>query len=119
MLKRKQKGFTLIELLVVISILTVMALVAIPNVMSMIGIGDLAVANIEADTVRVAVLAWSIENDHDMPSGDISPEDLGGLAPYIDRDIVGLYSIIDGAITGTGGWDRLEWEDDKWIKSES
>ncbi len=118
MLKRKQKGFTLIELLVVIAILSVLALVAIPSIMGLMGIGDEAIANTEASTVRVAILAWSVENDNAIANGEVGPDDLGGLDPYIDKDLRGSYTIVDGDITDASGWERLEWQDDHWVKSE-
>jgi type IV pilus assembly protein PilA len=107
---KKQSGFTLIELLVVIAILGVVAVVALPNVLSFIGSGQVEAANVEAHTVQVAVTAYMVDN------GGQVPDSLGQLD--IIGQVKGTYQFNqDGSITGTGGWDGLEWQSGRWVKS--
>lgn len=112
---RNQKGFTLVELLIVVAILGVLAAVIIPNLGKMIGAGDVAAANTEADIVRTASLAYKTEHGS-YPAGNYGKDNIGVLDDYIDKNLSGSYNINnEGDIAGVGGWDLI-WVDGVWRK---
>ena len=112
-MKKGQKGFTLIELLIVVAILGILAAVALPNLSRFITTGNIAAANSEAGAVKMAVMAYSADNDGTMPSSTTS------LVGYLSGVMKGAYTInSDGSVTGTGGWTGLTWTNGKWVKSQ-
>lgn len=106
------KGFTLIELLIVVAILGVLVALIVPNLISFIGTGDLAAANTEVNVLNTAITAYIADYN------GINPESMEDLEYYIKGEIIGEYEIEDGTIVGIGGWDRLEWQDHKWVKTD-
>ena len=84
--KAGQKGFTLIELLVVITILGVLAAVAIPQLVQFMNRGKTEAANTELAIVQTAVTAYMADNGGTVPT---STDDLTaylvsalGYGPY-------------------------------------
>jgi prepilin-type N-terminal cleavage/methylation domain-containing protein len=73
---KSEKGFTLIELLVVIAILGVLAAVAIPNIVGLMGKGAEEAATAEQGTIALAVSIYMYENDGAVPA------DLATLVGY-------------------------------------
>lgn len=110
--RKGQLGFTLIELLVVVAILGVLALVVVPNVAKFIGTGNVEAANVEANTVLVAVTAYMAEHDGAIP------ETTDDVQEYMMRQLKGTYSINQSTATiaGTGGWEGLVWSEGRWIR---
>ena len=101
---KSQKGFTLIELLVVISILGILAAVAVPNVAKFIGRGNLEAANMELSTVETAVAAYMVDNSGAAPTGT------GNLTSYLSKPLKGTYTIAaDGSVTGVT-YPNLTWD---------
>jgi prepilin-type N-terminal cleavage/methylation domain-containing protein len=76
-LKVGQKGFTLIELLVVITILGVLAAVAIPQLVQFMNRGQTEAAKTELSIVQTAVTAYSAEHN------GIYPDSVDDLSDYI------------------------------------
>jgi len=107
-LHRGEKGFTLIELLVVISILGVIAAVAIPNITKFMGSGKSEAAKTELANVQTAVTAYMYDNEGALPAAD--PVTGGIITILIDDYIIGglaacefgVYSVADdGEVTTT------------------
>lgn len=93
-----EKGFTLIELLVVVAILGVLAAVVVPNVGKFMGSGTVEAANTEARNVRMAVLAYMVDNSLSEITGG------GSVGPGSDDDIGPIppnTSTVKSFITGT------------------
>lgn len=108
---KRQKGFTLIELLIVIAILGMLVAVVAPNVSQYLGRGRVEAANIEASTVRTAVMTYVADKD------GVAPDSTDDVAEYFIGTLKGQYDIADdGDITGTGGWTGLIWSNGKWVK---
>lgn len=63
---QSQKGFTLIELLVVVSILGAMTVIAVPNVLKLVGEGNDEAKAAELHNVTVAVTA-ALSSSSSMP----------------------------------------------------
>jgi len=92
-----EKGFTLIELLVVVAILGILAAVAVPNIANFIGTGTEEAAKTELHNIQLAVVAYMVDNDGDIP---VTTGDLGD---YLYGDTEGTYTIdqVDGEVTQT------------------
>ena len=128
-----EKGFTLIELLIVMVILGIIAAVVALNVGGFLGAGELQAANTEAHQVRVAVIAYMVDED----KATLGPVTVGGLGgeglcdAYLDggEDILkAAYTvdtseacIITEADAIEGGWsDAIDWDslvECAWVKS--
>ena len=57
-----QKGFTLIEILLVITILGVLAAIAVPNLISFLDTGKTEAMETERDSVQAAMIAVMMDN---------------------------------------------------------
>ena len=57
-----QKGFTLIEILLVITILGVLAAIAVPNLISFLDVGKTEAMETERDGVQAALIALMMDN---------------------------------------------------------
>ncbi len=57
-----QKGFTLIEILLVITILGVLAAIAVPNLISFLDVGKTEAMETERDGVQAAMIALMMDN---------------------------------------------------------
>ena len=102
--RRGEKGFTLVELLVVVAILGVVAAIAIPNIGQFIGRGTEEAANTELHNIQLAVVAFQVENNGDIPAttnfpvaDDMDDYIIGGVAA-----LQGTYTLVsDGTVTQT------------------
>ena len=61
-LTKRQKGFTLIEVLLVITILGVLAAIAVPNLISFLDTGKTEAMETERDSVQAAMIALMMDN---------------------------------------------------------
>lgn len=76
--KFDEKGFTLIELLVVISILGVLAAIAVSNIIGMTDTSNITAANVEMATVQTAVRAAMT----DAGQAIVTPNSFGNGADF-------------------------------------
>lgn len=84
--KKSRKGFTLIELLIVVSILAIVAAIAVPNLSRFMGEGEREAWEADLSTLVTATLAYRSEHEDEWPLVD----DTGGLgAPVFDGDLDG------------------------------
>ena len=83
-----------------------------------VGMAEESVANTEVSTVRLAIVAYQVENGGELPvtlSGELDKDKVGS---YVVGDIKGNYKLgNEGLIIGASGWgDRVEWADGKWVR---
>ena len=106
-LKSGEKGFTLIELLVVISILGVLAAVAVPNVASFMGKGNTAAIATNVAAIQTAVDAYAA--DHAGSYAAVTQTTAAATVPAVlvptylrAQPSVGTYAIsATGLVTGS------------------
>lgn len=135
-----EQGFTLIELLVVVAILGVLAAVVVPNVGKFMGSGTVEAANTEARNVRMAVLAYMVDNSlAEIEPGQVgpgieggNPQDIGPVSQngstvkdFITGNLQAVYDIDEtGAITNatrvaSSKWGNLIYDPLKgWVKEQ-
>lgn len=90
----KTKGFTLIELLVVVSIIGIVAAIAIPNLMSALQRGKQKVSIADMKTIGTAIEAYIVDNS--MAPGGGTAFVAGDLQPYLENFYLSHVPTVDG-----------------------
>ena len=67
---KKKEGFTLIELLIVISVIAILASIIIPSFRGMQQEGDIAAAQGDLNTLKIAIESYYLHNERTYPPGD-------------------------------------------------
>ena len=82
-----EKGFTLIEMLLVIAVLGIIALIAVPNFVSLSGRGQTEVCEMEEQLVKTVTIVYAKDKG-------VCPTSIEDLEPYLEDpdDIMGSYS---------------------------
>jgi type IV pilus assembly protein PilE len=114
------KGFTLIELMIAIAILAIITVIAIPAYNGYVREAQLATARANADSLRVFLEDWRLENNTYQVGGlaDYDPEAAAqlGWSPDGDQDLY-TYAIVGANATNytlnviyvpSGRWLRCE-----------
>ncbi len=120
--KFNEKGFTLIELLVVISLLGLLAAIAVPNIIGVADISNITAANAEMATVQTAVNAYLSQQNPPLASTAIDALTVSDVVVYIRGGadaIKGEYDINGHGVvmaTGKGSWpDIVKAVDGKFV----
>ena len=97
-----EKGFTMVELIVVITILGILAVVAIPNLSSFIGNGKNEAATTELSIVQTCVVAYMEDHGGNIDAASGVTGTGGMLDFYVHTPLHGTYSWDDqGHVTQT------------------
>jgi type IV pilus assembly protein PilA len=86
-IRHGEKGFTLIEMLLVIAILGIIALIAVPNFVSLTERGQTEACAAEEQLIKTITIAYANANG-------VCPTGIEDLEPYLENpeDIMGSYS---------------------------
>ncbi len=114
------KGFSLVELMTAVAILAVVSAIAIPAYLSYIREAELGTARVNADSLRIFLEDWRLDNGSYQVGGSASfnPETSAqlGWVPEGDRDLYS-YAVVGATAndytvvvtyTATGRWLRCE-----------
>lgn len=93
----KTKGFTLIELLIVVSLIGIIAAIAIPNLMSALQKGKQKVSIGDMKTIGTAIEAYIVDNS--MAPGGGTVLIIGDLEPYLANFYLAHLPTVDGWTT--------------------
>ncbi len=119
--RRTPKGFSLIELMIVVAILALISAIAIPAYQGYVREAQLGTARINADSLRVFLEDWRLENSTYQIAGDADydPEDKAELGWTPDGD-QGLYSYtIVGATTNSYTVEITYTPSSRWLRCEN
>jgi len=103
----REKGFTLVEVLMIIAILGILAVIAMPNLVSFIDTSDIEAAATELDVMQLAATAYMADNKEALPTADGSAD---AITSVIDDYLIGgiadvayatYYIDDDGIVTRT------------------
>lgn len=121
-----QRGVNVVEFLLIIAILVVLALMIIPNINTFLGVDKkIAAANVEAQNVRAAVLAYENNNPGVYPADSdvlVTENYIGEIRAYYTID-KGKGRIINAAMDTIGHipddpWTGIRWDysSGSWVK---
>ena len=127
---KDQNGFGWIEAVLFLAILTILAVIAIPNMDMLTGIeGRLADANMEAFNMRGAAIAYQINNDRYPADSDELWNEPASPSDYINEPrAYYTFNIGNGRISSAtintprhipdDPWMAIRWDStlDKWVK---
>ena len=114
-------GFSLIELMITIAILVTIAMIAVPAYQGYLREAQLGTARINADSLRVFLEDWRLENNTYQIAGDADydPEAKTELGWSPDGD-QNLYSYaIVGATTNSYAVEITYTPNDRWLRCEN
>ncbi|UCZ54573.1 prepilin-type N-terminal cleavage/methylation domain-containing protein [Bacillus shivajii] len=77
---KSEYGFTLIEMMIVLVIISILLLIAVPNMTKNKGIANDAGCDATIELLQTQVVAYQIENDQEIP------DSIDELEEYVDRE---------------------------------